>query len=337
MVGVLLVTLGLHIGGINMGKEAVEAGLRELLGRHDLLLHLLTNTLLGILDLLGSGKTGINHGLLHELQRITGGSGEGNLLTVAVRGTGIGHGVAVVTVGHHLDVHGPVASRSEFPDEFHTLLHGKDVHAVNADTGDVVAHLVVVRVRGVAVDGGTHTVLVVLNAEDHRQFPQTGHVGRLPDLSLVGGTVTVTGDGHVHGLTGLGVVLVGKGQPSSERNLCTDDAGTTPEVPGLVVEVHRSALGLGHAAREAEQLADDLLDGAAAGQGDAMASVRGDPIVGRVEGGVDAGGDGLLAVVQVAEAADVLGLVLVVARDLHPAHGVHELEVLHELLLGHFY
>lgn len=60
-----------------------------------------------------------------------------------------------------------------------------------------------------------------------------------------------------------------------------------------------------------------------------MAAVRGDPIVFGFKGGVDAGGDGLLTVVEMAETSDVLGLVFVVACDLHPAHGVHHLKVLH--------
>ena len=337
MVRVLLVALGLHISGVNVGEKTVEAGLGKFLGRHNLLLHLLPDALLNVLELLGGGKAGIDHGLLNELQRIAGGSGEGNLLAVAVGGAGIGHGVAVVAVCHHLDVHGPVTGGGEFADELHALLDGQDVHAVDADAGDVVAHLVVVRVGGVAVDGGTHAVLVVFDAEDHREFPQAGHVGRLPYLTLVGGTVAVAGDGNVHGFAGLGVVLVGEGQASAEGDLRADDANSAPEVTGLVVEVHRPALGLGHAACEAEQLANDLLHRPAAEQGDAMAAVGGDPIVGGVKGGVDAGGDGFLAVVQMTETANVLGLVLIVARDLHPAHGVHHLEVLHQLLLGHFY
>lgn len=79
-------------------------------------------------------------------------------------------------------------------------------------------------------------------------LPQAGHVGRLPNLSLVGGPVTVAGDGNVHGLAGLGGVLVGKGQTGAEGDLGADDAGPAPEVSGLVVEVHGTSLGLGHAA-----------------------------------------------------------------------------------------
>jgi len=37
----------------------------------------------------------------------------------------------------------------------------------------------------------THAVVVVLRDEDHGEVPQLAHVGGLPDLSLVGGTVSV--------------------------------------------------------------------------------------------------------------------------------------------------
>ena len=42
----------------------------------------------------------------------------------------------------------------------------------------------------------------------------------------------------------------------------------------------------------------------------------------------------LLPIVQVAKAADVAGLVLRVARNLHAAHSVHLLEAVHQLLPG---
>lgn len=67
-----------------------------------------------------------------------------------------------------------------------------------------------------------------------------------------------------------------------------------------------------------------------------MATVGGDPRVFGVEGSVDAGGDGFLSVVEMAETADGTGFVFVVAGDFHAAHGVHELEVGDEIVLGHF-
>mmetsp|Transcript_12392 Transcript_12392/g.26782 ORF Transcript_12392/g.26782 Transcript_12392/m.26782 type:complete len:250 (-) Transcript_12392:157-906(-) len=249
MIGILLIALGLYIGGIYMSYEAVKAGPGGFLGLHYLLLDCLANTLLRLLELLCGRKSGVDHGLLHKFQRIARRTSKGNLLTVTVRGTGVGHGVAVVPVRHHFNIHGSVPSRGKFTHKLHTLLNGKDIHTINANTGDVITHLIVVRVRRVAIDGGAHTVLVVLNTEDHWKFPQTGHVSALPDLSLIGGTVTVAANGDVHWLTWLDGVLVGECQSSAQGDLRTDNAGTSPKVSRLVVEMHGTALGLGHAAR----------------------------------------------------------------------------------------
>mmetsp|Transcript_12019 Transcript_12019/g.25419 ORF Transcript_12019/g.25419 Transcript_12019/m.25419 type:complete len:238 (+) Transcript_12019:628-1341(+) len=185
-----------------------------------------------------------------------------------------------------------------------------------------------------AVDRGSHTVVVVFDAKDHGQIPKVRHVGRLPDLSLVGGTVTVAGDRALHVLAGLGIVLVGKGQTGSDRYLGTDDTVATEKVVFLAVHVHGTTLSLGDAVGLSEELSDDAGDRSSPHQGQDVAAVGGHPGVLLVEGALDAGGDGLLSVVQVAKSADVSGLVFVVAGDFHPAHRVHRFERLDELFLG---
>lgn len=72
----------------------------------------------------------------------------------------------------------------------------------------------------------------------------------------------------------------------------------------LVVEVHGAALALGGPGLEAEELRDHLLHGEAAQQRHAVTAIGSDPGVPRAERRLHARGHGLLAVVQVAEAAD---------------------------------
>ncbi|KAG5521065.1 hypothetical protein RHGRI_033578 [Rhododendron griersonianum] len=62
-----------------------------------------------------------------------------------------------------------------------------------------------------------------------------------------------------------------------------------------------------------------------------MIPVRRDDAILPGDRGLHPDGDGLLAVVEVAEAADELGLVERVGGDLHPAHGGHVAEEGHEL------
>jgi hypothetical protein len=45
-------------------------------------------------------------------------------------------------------------------------------------------------------------------------------------------------------------------------------------------------------------------------------------------------GAGLLSIIKVTEATDVASLVLIVERDLHPAHAEHQVEVAHHFIAG---
>jgi hypothetical protein len=63
-----------------------------------------------------------------------------------------------------------------------------------------------------------------------------------------------------------------------------------------------------------------------------MVSVSSDEAVIEVESSFHAFRDGLLSVVQMAEASDELGLVQIVSSDLSPSHNNHVFEVLHQFL-----
>jgi hypothetical protein len=114
----------------------------------------------------GDGVLGAAHALdflaslREKLVRATEGGGERGK-TNAVGGAGVGHGVASVSVGDEFVDEGTLAVGGPLLAECDGLLAGKDVHAVDLETGDVLATLVVLGDGRRAVGSGTHTVLVV--------------------------------------------------------------------------------------------------------------------------------------------------------------------------------
>lgn len=298
--------------------------------------HILPDALFYFLDLFGVGESGLDEGSLDQLDGVASGSGQCDLLTIAVGGTRIGHGVSMVTVGHHLHIHGPIARPDPLLHESHPLLNRQNVHPINPNSRNVISHLVVIRVGRMAILTRPHPVVVILNAEDHGKIPQTGHVGTLPNLSLIGRAVAVARDGHLHRLAGRGIVMVGKSKPKPDRDLRPHDALSAVEVALLVVKVHGPALALSGPPDVAEELGQDRGHRVPPRQCHAVTAVARDPRILGLERRIDAGGDGLLAIVEMAKSANRSRLVLVVARDLHTAHRVHQLEVLHEFILGHF-
>lgn len=204
--------------------------------------------------------------------------------------------------------------------------------AIAAYAGDVVAALVVLIQGGRALGGGTHTELVVLNHVDHRQVPQSRHVHRLVDLALVGRTVAAEAERDVVAAR-LAVVLEGEGVTGGSGALRTHDAVASEEAIVRVVHVHGAALALAAAGVLAHQLSKDSLDAAdtlvaRADDLPGVAAVGGGHGVGLRDRRLHTHADGLLAVVQVAEAADLLLLVQVVVDDLHAPGQGHGFEVL---------
>lgn len=231
----------------------------------------------------------------------------------AVGGSGVGHGVTSVTVGDVFVDKRTLAGGAVLLSVLDGGLDGEDVHAVDLQTGDVLAALVVVGDGRRAVGGGTHTVLVVLAAEDDGELPQASHVVGLEDLALVGGTVTVEGESDLL----LVLVLLGKGDTGADGDLGADDTVSSVETGGE--HVHGATLSVGDTLPPAKQLTDDALDGSSAHQGEAVAAVGGDEVVGTLDGVLDTDGNGLLTDGQMAETADLLLLVQPVGGHLHAA------------------
>ncbi len=183
-----------------------------------------------------------------------------------------------------------------------------------------------------AGDRGAHGVLVVLDDVDHRQLPELRHVEALVDLALVGRAVAEIGQRDVV----VAAVLVGEGQAGAERDLRADDAVAAEEALLGGEHVHRAALALGIAVGPAGQLRHHALGVHAAGQHVAVVAVAGDDLVARLERHLHADHHGLLADVEVAEAADqahavhLAGLLLEAADQQHVLVG-GDLLVLGEL------
>mmetsp|Transcript_1269 Transcript_1269/g.1998 ORF Transcript_1269/g.1998 Transcript_1269/m.1998 type:complete len:211 (-) Transcript_1269:732-1364(-) len=210
MIRIFLI-VGCQIFGIHMFQQGLLVGFGTFLGNLDLLLDFLTNFLFHGFQFFGFGKSRIDHGIFNKFQWITCGPGKGNFFSCTVGRSGVTHGMTVITVGHHFDIHGTIARSTIVLDKSHTLLDGQHIHTINTNSRNMISHFVIIIVRGMTINTGTHTIMIVFNAKNHGQFPQRGHIGRFPNLSLIGGTISITGNGDIHGFTGFGIVFIGKG------------------------------------------------------------------------------------------------------------------------------
>ena len=208
-------------------------------------------------------------------------------------------------------------------DGFHdlaTTFHAVDLFAGNAEGR---AALVELGLRARALHARAHGVLVVLDDVDHRQVPELRHVEALVDLALVGRAVTEIGQRHVV----VAAVLAGKRQPGAERHLGRDDAVAAVEALLVREHVHRAALAAGVAVAAAGELGHDALGVHAAGQHVAVVAVAGDDAVALLQHHLHADHHGLLADVEMAEAADqahavhLAGLLLEAADQQHVVIG----------------
>jgi hypothetical protein len=96
--------------------------------------------------------------------------------------------------------------------------------------------------------------------------------------------------------------------------------------------VHGSTLSIRASRLASHELRKGLDKRASAAKENAVISVGGDDAVSLGDGGLHADGDGLLAVVEVAEASNEFGLVEGIGGDLHAAHDRHVVEEGEQLL-----
>lgn len=164
--------------------------------------------------------------------------------------------------------------------------------------------------------------MVVFADQYSWQLPKSRYIEGLKELALVRGTITIEGKRSSF----LFPILLREGETASKGNLGADDTVATIEIGVLLVEMHGSALPAGAPSLAAHELRERGDEVAAACEVGAVIAVRGDDGIGAGDGGLHPDGDGLLAVVEVAEAADQLRLVQRVRRDLRAAHGGHVAE-----------
>mmetsp|Transcript_2960 Transcript_2960/g.8949 ORF Transcript_2960/g.8949 Transcript_2960/m.8949 type:complete len:293 (+) Transcript_2960:263-1141(+) len=200
------------------------------------------DVLLDGLELVVGGAAEFEEHFLDVLDGVARGAHGGDFVAVAVGRAGVGHGVAVVAVRRELDEERPVAGADVFFRVLHAFSNRKNVHAVDFQARNHVAHGVILSVaRGPRIRGA-HAVLVIFNHEHHRKFPQHRHVRSLGDLALIRGAVSIARDRDRHFLAGRRLVLVRKRQARADRNLRADDALSSVKILRLVVKVHRPAL-----------------------------------------------------------------------------------------------
>ena len=120
------------------------------------------------------------------------------------------------------------------------------------------------------------------------------------------------------------LVLQAVGEPGAERHLAADDAVAAPEIAGGIEEMHRAAFSLGASRGLPVELGHERVHLHPDGDGVSVVAVRGDDMVVLAHEGAAADGDGLLADVQVKEAADLLRLVRAQAPLLEPPDAHHQ-------------
>ena len=250
----------------------------------------------------------------------------------------VAHRMAAIAIGLHLeDVRALPAPRM-----LDRLLaggaHRQHVHAVDRLARDAVRLAVLVELgdRRGALDRSAHAVAVVLDDVDDRQLPQRRHVHRLGDLALVGRAVAEIGQRDVLAA----VVLVGEGEARADRHLGADDAVAAVKVLLAAEHVHRAALALGVAVAAPGQLGHDSLGIHAGRQHVAVVAIGGDDRVLVGDRRLHADHHGLLADVEMAEAADqahaveLAGALLEAADQQHVAIEGLELVGAHTVVAG---
>lgn len=167
-------------------------------------------------------------------------------------------------------------------------------------------------VEGQSASTTIRSVLVLtFTAKDYRNVPELGHVESLKDLTLVACSVSVQREGDVF----FAHVLIGKGDTSTDRDLCADD--TVSSVEAGREHVHRSAFAVSNTLSPSEQFTDDRAHGSSAHHRKTVTSVCGDEMILLGDGVFDPDGDSFLSGRQMAETSNLLFFVKSVCCHFH--------------------
>jgi len=143
--------------------------------------------------------------------------------------------------------------------------------------------------------------VVVLDDADEGQLVEAGEVHRLVPGALVGGAVAAEEDAD----GAVALVLGGEGGAHGDGGAAGDDAVGAEDAEVEVGDVHRAALAVAVAGGAAVKLGEHAAHVAALGDAVAVAAVGAGDGVGRLQLGADAGGDRLLADIEVNGAGDL--------------------------------
>ena len=215
----------------------------------------------------------------------------------------VGHRVAAVAIGLDLEQGGPLLASRAVDRLGERPAHGQQVHPVHVAAGDPVgaAALVEVLYRRGAIERRAHAVAIVLDHEDDRQVPEPAHVERLVEGALVDGPVAEEAD---HDLVGL-AQADGVAHARGERQVAADDAVPAEVAARHVVEVHAAALAAADAGGAAPQLRHQRPRVGPAGERVAVVAVGAEEVVVGPQQAHGPDRDGLLADVEMEEAADL--------------------------------
>src|SRR5690606_35782989 len=156
---------------------------------------------------------------------------------------GIGHGMAAVAIGFHLENIGALAAPYPVDGLAPRFGNSENVHAIHllARHIEALAAAVKLSLRRGALDRSSHGIFVILDHINDRQAPEFGHIKSLIDLPLVDRAVA-----HIAERDGIAaLIFLAEGKAGAKRNAGADNAMPAEEV-GLAREhMHGAALALG--------------------------------------------------------------------------------------------
>src|SRR6185437_2065326 len=238
--------------GPELGRVRLRALLREIRGSGDDVLDLLVD----LFELSLIRHAAIDEALLDLVDGVVLLAHPAHFVARAVFRR-VGHGVAAIAVGLHLEDVGPFAAPHMFHRIFDRLLHRDDVHAIDLVARNVEGRAAADEIMrgGTARDRGPHAVAVVLDDVEHRQLPQRRHVEALIDLALVHRAVAQEGDADL----AVVAIPVREAHAGADRHLRADDAVAAEEVLLAAEHVHRAAFPAGIAAAPPGEFGHDAL------------------------------------------------------------------------------
>ena len=317
------------------------------IGELDGLLHLGKDLLASILELVLAEDAVSDVLVLEGLDGVLRGTSPGFLLLASALVLGVGRRVTVETVGVDLKDGRSLATADVINDGLASLGNIGGIEAIDEESGDavVLALLIDVAVLGNVLSEGVDGTAIVNHDNEKGEVVLGSGVEKLSHTSVLGATLTdednteaivVGGRGNilllnllVVGDAKVTVQLDTLGGTAGVRELLRNEGPATLEIGLLVEDVHRATGTLAGSTLLHEQLGHDGARIDATGDGVGVLPVVGVLLVTVLDGIVNEGGDGLLAIVQMHEASDLALHVLLVAGILKGpslGHGVVDLQ-----------